>query len=76
LLPLLIVYLFDKFILTITARKSGQKSTLMGRGGQIMLPPHLTGPRLGICPLKGQRKFGHMAGFLDISGRGCAAGPA
>jgi len=49
---------------------------LMGRGGQIMLPPNLTGPRLGICPLKGQRKFGHMAGFLDISGRGCAAGPA
>jgi len=48
----------------------------MGRGGQIMLPPNLTGPRLGICPWKGQLKFGHMAGFLDIYGRGCAAGPA
>ena len=37
LLPLLIVYLFDKFILKITACKWGKNPTLTGRGSFAVL---------------------------------------
>jgi len=46
---------------------------LIGFGKQLVLPLNPRRFRLDICPLKGQSKFGEMAGFHDGCRRGFAA---